>query len=153
MASSIIRPANQDDINALLKLGASFHSETRFSARAYSPYKTALFLAEIIKRPLGCLLVAEREGQIIGGVAGYAIADWFTTELVATEYALFLEQDKRGGALVMRLIKDFIKWADEKGIKRKHIGIVTGINQERTERIYKRLGGEKIGVLYEFGGE
>jgi GNAT superfamily N-acetyltransferase len=100
----------------------------------------------------GCVFVAERDGEVIGGIAGYLEQTWYGTNFVATELAHFIKPEHRGSAVPMRLVNTFIKWGKSRGAAEIHIGIISGVQQERTEQLYERLGGIRIGSLFKFGG-
>lgn len=144
-----LRFATADDIPALCELGRRYHAESSFANSAYSPFKVSILLARLISGQ-GCVIVAEKDEQIIGGIAGVVIEAWYSTEKVAHDFCLFVDEKHRNGMLGTRIVRKFIAWAHRNGAKRIQMGITSGIHVERTAKLYAALGGRAIGSFYEF---
>jgi hypothetical protein len=84
--------------------------------------------------------VAEKDGAVIGWLAGGIAEQWFSRQLMAFEYGLFIAPEHRGGTAGPRLAKAFITWAEEHGAAIINMGITTGVHEERTGDLYSRLG-------------
>ena len=66
-----IRTATLEDVPRLVELGAALHAESpRWSRIPFSPARAAETLTGLILHADGVVYVAERGGQIIGGIAG-----------------------------------------------------------------------------------
>lgn len=143
----MIRPATPEDIPRLVELGAMLHSMSSFSSMAFSPEKTAVFLEQLIGG-LGVVFVSVSGDRIVGGMAGAVMEQWFSQELIAYEYAVFVEPTRRHGLIAKRLIETFEQWAIIVGAKRMHIGIGTGLNVEGTSRLYRALGFNDYGPQF-----
>lgn len=150
----IIRPATFKDIDQMVELGLEMHQESRFKLLEYHPDKTALSMRLMLDKPDHLVLVAEIDGLIIGGFAGYALEHWCSHDRVAGDYFLFISQQFRGGTLALRLVRAYMEWAQEQGVKRELIGlgISTGVLTARTQRLYERLGFEATGTLMHLRG-
>ncbi len=110
--------------------------------------KSVQSLRSVIASPAGCVLVAEKEGVVIGWMAGGIAEQWFSRQLMAFEYGLFVAPEHRGGTAGPRLAKAFITWAKEHGAALINMGITTGVHEERTGEMYSRLGLKRSGLLY-----
>lgn len=142
----MIRPATIADLPRLIELGQAMHGESRFSHMRFEPSKVDAMLRMVIDR--GCLIVAERDGEIFGGFAGVLEQHWFSSDLIATDIALFVDPGKRGGLAAANLVKAFVAWAKEKGAALIDIGVNTGVRTYETARLFERLGGKSAGLLY-----
>lgn len=145
-----IRPAVRADIPAIVDLGRSMHAESRYSSMSFSPLKVAATFTHLIGGA-GCVFVADQDGEIVGGIAGCLGQPWYGVEPVLSELALFLKLGRRGSMVAPRLVKAFVAYGKEKGCVLIQSGVVSGVEQERTEMLYQRLGGKLHGSLYEFG--
>lgn len=145
-----IRPAVREDMPAILALGALMHAESRYAPVPFSSIKVAATFAALIEGQ-GCVFVAERDGEIIGGIAGFLGPVWFGIDQTLMELTLFLKPGTRGGKAAAMLIKAFVAFGKSKGCTLIQSGVVSGVEQERTEKLYQRLGGRLHGSLYEFG--
>lgn len=86
-------------------------------------------------------------GNIVGGMAGAVVDQWFSHELIAYDYSIFVEPSARGGVHAVRLIQTFKEWAKIKGATQLYMGIGTGLNVEGTTRLYESQGLRSIGPL------
>ena len=142
----MIRPAKHSDVPRLIELGTMLHANSDYSKMAFCPEKSANFLHDLINGQ-GVIFVAEVRGEVVGGMAGGVIDQWFSHDLIAYDYSLFVEPSKRNGVIAVRLIQTFKEWAKLKGAKQIHMGIGTGVSVEGTTRLYESQGLRKIGPL------
>jgi len=142
----MIRPAKHSDVPRLIELGNILHATSNYASMNYCPEKSANFLHDLINGA-GVVFVAEVGGEVVGGMAGGVTDQWFSNDLIAYDYSLFVEPSKRNGVIAIRLIKTFQEWAKIKGAKQIHMGIGTGVNVEGTTRLYESQGLRNIGPL------
>lgn len=142
----MIRPAKHSDVPRLIELGTLLHATTSYSAMSFCPIKSAAFLHELINGQ-GVVFVAEVRGEVVGGMAGAVTDQWFSNDLIAYDYSLFVEPSKRNGVIAIRLIQSFKEWAKIKGAKQIYMGIGTGVSVEGTTRLYESQGLRNIGPL------
>ena len=95
-----------------------------------------------------CGLVALQEGKLQGMMAGYLTEPYFGPGVIASDLALFVASNARGGRAAIALIERFEAWAVEHGAESVQLGITTGVNQERTGELYQRLGFAPFGLVY-----
>ena len=98
----MIRNATTEDLPRLLELGEAMHAESRYSIMSFDREKVAGLLTTLMTTDTGFLMVAETDGRIIGGFAGIVSEHWFSHDKLASDIALFIEQEfrrqaKRGG--------------------------------------------------------
>lgn len=142
----MIRSAKHSDVPRLIELGTMLHQISSYSTMAFCPEKSAAFLHELINGQ-GVVFVAEVNGEVVGGMAGAVIDQWFSNDLIAYDYSLFVEPTKRNGVIAIRLIQTFKEWAKLKGAKQIYMGIGTGVSVEGTTRLYESQGLRNIGPL------
>lgn len=82
-------------------------------------------------------------GFMIGSVADYGFAD----ALFAYDRLLYVTPSKRGSVAARMLITAFETWARGHGAQRVLLGITTGVQTERTEQFYNKLGYATVGRL------
>lgn len=142
----MIRPAKHSDVPRLIELGNILHATSNYASMNYCPEKSANFLHDLING-MGVIFVAEVAGEVVGGLAGGVTDQWFSNDLIAYDYSIFIEPGKRGGVTAIRLINTFEEWARIKGAKQLHMGIGTGIHVESTVRLYQSCGLNHFGPL------
>ena len=149
-----IRVATLDDLPRILVLGEQLHRESpRWSRLSFDRAKAAHFLAHLILEPTGVVFVAERNGLVVGGIAGMATAHWSSTDVVAQEVSFFMAPGARGTMTAVRLICALQAWAEIRGAKWLQAGTSTGLDPERTAGLYEQLGFSRcaIGLEVEYG--
>lgn len=90
--------------------------------------------------PRGVIFVAERNGIVVGGIAGWAEPHWSSEDIVAQEISFFMAPEARGSLAATRLICALTAWGELRGAKWLHAGTSTGLDPERTAGLYERLG-------------
>jgi GNAT superfamily N-acetyltransferase len=146
----MIRAATIDDIPVLLVLGELMHAESpRFSRLRFSPERLAGTLSHLIGNPDGFLWVACRDGRVVGGLAASAWQHWASTDLIASDLALFIEPASRGSLAPVRLVKRYREWAVERGAVIRQMGVTTGVHTETTALLLEQLGMKRCGMILE----
>lgn len=137
----MIRAATQADVPALVKLALELVAESpTFATIPFNSSKTHDYLSWLVESAHGIIVVAEKRGEIIGAIAGGVDEQPFSYELYAWETGLFIRKSHRGGLLAVKLILAFEERAKELGALEFRPGVMTGINVERTTRLYEHLG-------------
>lgn len=116
---------------------------------AFAPAKVLALFLRLIEWADGLLLVADRDGVIIGGVAGFVAPQWFSDELTATEFGVFMLPEHRGGMTAARLVRAYVHWAKAKGVAHPQLGISTGVRPDETVELYKAIGLKLVSYGFE----
>lgn len=143
---------DEADLAAMLDLGRVLHAESRY--RAY-PLDEARLLAAgrmgLAKGNPG-LILAERDGQLIGMAVVVAGAHFFSAAKAATVQLIYVHPDHRGGRAVVLLLRALRRWAAEAGAADPHINSTTAIDAARTDRFLRRMGFRQTGGNYVLEG-
>lgn len=142
----MIRPAIHSDVPRLVELAILLHATSDYSKKSFCSDKTGAFLHTLINGQ-GVIFVSEMDGEVIGGLAGAVIDQWFSNDLIAYDYSLFTDPSTRSGVTAKRLLRTFKEWARIKGAVEIYMGIGTGVNVEGTTRLYESEGFHQIGPL------
>jgi RimJ/RimL family protein N-acetyltransferase len=149
-----IRVANLEDLPRILELGELLHKEgPRWSRLTFSREKAEAFMRMLLTDSRGVIFVAERDGMVIGGIAGFAEPHWSSNDTVAQEVSFFMAPEARGSMAATRLICALRAWGDIRGAKWLQAGTSTGLDPERTAGLYERLGFTRcaIGLEVKYG--
>ena len=144
----MIRPAQPSDVDRIVEIGAALHGESDYRDIAYNPVKVGALMESLIQGG-GVVFVAEKAGEVVGGIAGGVTSHWFSDELTGFEYSFFVLPEHRHGLVAMKLILAMKAWCKAMGAKTLRIGITTGINVEGTARFYRHMGFRDAGNLFE----
>jgi RimJ/RimL family protein N-acetyltransferase len=136
-----IRVAQLDDLPRILELGEQLHHESpRWSRLSFSKDRAETFLRMLLTDPRGVVFVAELDGVVVGGIAGFAEPHWASDDVVAQEVSFFMAPEARGSMAATRLICALRAWGGIRGAKFLQAGTSTGLDPERTAGLYERLG-------------
>lgn len=119
----IIRPATIDDVPALVDMAERFYPLSPYPAiYGDMPASQAAGLVIVTMQGMaefgiapGVMLVAEKEGHLIGMLCAHIDAATFTPAVVAAELVWWMEPEHRGGMGAVRLVKEGENHAREKG--------------------------------------
>lgn len=144
-----IRAATEKDIPAMLGLAKRMHGESpRFARLTFSPAKCEALLRGLLGgQVVGGVLVAEKAGIIVGMAAGFVVEHFFGIEKVASDLAVYVAPEHRGGSIAVKLIRAFEKVGREGGAVEVTLGISTEVAAERTVALYQDLGYRLSGYL------
>lgn len=150
MGKTTIRPATYDDLDILLDLSAAMHKESpRFSRIEFSMAKMLSLFITLIDSESGLVLVADRDGAVVGAVAAMVCAHWMSDDIIANEYGVFILPQHRGGMTAARLVRSYIEWGKAKGAKMIQLGISTDVLAEETAALYQALGLKQFSIGFE----
>ena len=77
---------------------------------------------------------------------GMLVPSWFGRDWTASDLALYLTPEHRGGTTAARLVKAFVTWAQAAGAKQIRPGVSTG--QPGALNLYAGLGFTPVGQLF-----
>lgn len=149
---SIRLAANEADILAMIALGRQMHAEGRF--RKF-PYDEARLLAAgragLGKGNPG-LLIAERNGQVIGMIVAFAGEQFFSPVKVATSQLFYVAKEARKGRAAVLLLRGLRAWAKAAGAAEVNLNTTIGLDLARTDRFLRKLGFRQTGGNYVLEG-
>ena len=147
----MIRHATLADVERLAELARDMHAESRFRELNFNLDKVVVLFAGLVEEENGLLLAAERDGDLVGFVAGGIGEDYFGDDRFSFEYGVYVAPAHRGSMAGPHLAREFLRWSDERGARYKNMAISTDITTDRTGALYERLGGKNVGNLYSWG--
>lgn len=144
----MIRPARLEDMDAFVHLGAMMHAESRYARLTYAPELVAMTASKLIMSPQGLLVLAEVDNEIVGFAKAGISEQWFSYDLIAFEYAIYVVPEKRGSMIGARLVQAYKHWARDQGAKLITMGVTTGINDAGIGSMYERMGFPLVGTVH-----
>ena len=98
-----------------------------------------------------CLLQADRAGRAIGALMGVAAPHYHSPALGASIFSWYVLPEHRGSLAAVKLLHGFRRWAKHAGALRLYVGITSGVDIARTDRLLKKLGFRLTGGNYGLG--
>lgn len=143
---------NETDIAAMVALGRLLHAESRFRVLPYDEAR----LWQIGRRGLANrnpgLLLAERDGRIVGMAIVVVGEHFFSAARTATIQLIYVHPDARGGMSAVKLLRAIRRLAGDAGAADLHLNVTTAIVPARTDRFLRRMGFRQTGGNYVLEG-
>jgi GNAT superfamily N-acetyltransferase len=145
-----IRPATLADIQSIVGLGQQLFAESpRWSKLHFNAEKLTSFVYNLIEAEDGFVCVAEIDAVIVGAIMGVAMDHYAADDVTACELALFVAPSHRSSGLAQILIAELDQWAKSKGAAWLQAGTTTGVDPERTAKLYEACGFTRCGIVLE----
>ena len=138
-----VKIAKYDDITATVIFAKSQHAKSTFKDLAFNASLFRKSLREIIKSGNGDILLAvNRSGGIRGILMAWHEQMTWNRRPYATDLHFVAEQ---GGDLLLRKFKE---WAIERGCCEIGLGTFNGVDEDRIEKLFNRIGFKTVGKTY-----
>lgn len=141
---SVYRHGCEDDLPEIVELIREFHKDSVYGGDERFDFCEA-DTREYVKRfmdraPRTLCWVCEDDG-----ICGMILADYCTLSFnkslrSARENMLYVRKDHRGSMKGPRLMRTFMRWAKHIGAREILCGTNSGIDAERTQRLWLKLG-------------
>ena len=138
----MIRFATEKDREALAKIGQQYSDETLLG-KLTNEQMTGLIDVCLLS---GIVLIAEREGEVVGIIAGRFIDGFSSMGLFFEEVVWYVDPESRG--LGIMLFKRLLKACKTKGCKGISMWAYCNEHLEGVDRLYKRSGFKEIERKY-----
>jgi L-amino acid N-acyltransferase YncA len=140
----MIRNATPADIPKLVEMGQKLHDETTYAHVSYAADRVANTCLLMMNQ--GFLVVAEKNGEVVGVMMGDVQTPWYTNERMGFDMTLYIEPEHRNGMMAMRMIKRFEEWCIAMGATQIRPGIGTG--NPSVAKLYLALGYKAVGTFF-----
>lgn len=145
-----VRQAIEQDINQIVLLGEALVNESpSYRLKAFSAEKVNSFLQMVISDPNYQCLVADDNGQLIGYFIGALTYEWYSDEITAFDFSIYILPNKRNGRTAIKFLTAFEQWAKSHNANYFRIGISTAINTNNISKFYQSLGFKADGLVFE----
>lgn len=145
-----LREATVWDVMPAMKLGERYVVEAgAYIDIPYNPELAAGRMLEALQDDDQLFLVYVREGEVVGLLwAAYGPFLIWSSECIVTDIVLYVMPEYRGTKGSLSLISAYRKWAESKGAKEARLSVASGIHEDKTGRLYNKLGFEHLGSQY-----
>lgn len=148
----MIRKATTADIPRMVELGRLMHDESpRFQKYQYLDDQVGDLIKWLIHDHKGLAIVADvADSGIIGGILAMSAPHFACAMMQACDLSFFMHPQHRGGTSAARLVASYRKWANSIGAE-PNMGISTGVQTERTGKLFAALGAKQSGSTWTWG--
>lgn len=139
---SMIRPATESDVPAMVEMGRRFAESYRLPA---TMEHAADVLRRMIHSPTSLVLVAQSDGLLVGLLVAAITGPWFDpTARVATELAWWVNEDVRNQAHGVRMVLELERWAQDQGATHVCLSDLAADETFPYGKLFDRLGYQLI---------
>lgn len=138
-SSGLVRHATVADIDALIEMGKDFLAYSAYGKSIQMDHdQMAQGLCAVLDD--GVILVAERGGEIIGGLVGKMSNVWFNPNIkVAAELGWWVKPEHRGSKLSIKLLREFERWGKAQGASFIALTDLVIGNETPVARLFEKL--------------
>lgn len=143
------RPPIEGDFEQSWVLALSMHAESYYSGMEINKRKFQLLFESGMSNPMFFCRVFENDQQLVGFFMGLLSEQFFGYDTVALDLGLYVIPEQRGKAArcVVDTIKQYEHWAFAAGAVDCTLGVSAGITDERSIKLYERLGFTKGSMM------
>jgi len=140
----------REDALAMLEIAEQMHKESpNFQNKPFDRERIWKLFDATVKYPSRfCMIYAKDGDKPIGGILGKITEQYFSGDLVASDFGMFILPEHRGGSCFVRLFKEFEKWSIDNGATSIMVGHTTGVNTENAQGMFLRLGYSLMGYVF-----
>jgi len=144
----IVRKVKENDISSMVKIGELMHRIGSFKKVKYSKDKVFKTIRASMDSDMMVFFVAEDEDGYAGMMGGFVVEYPISYEKYASDFLMFIKEEKRGGDTAIKLLNLFEEWAKSKGVKEIRLGSSHGVDTEKVKKFYEWQKYETIGHLF-----
>lgn len=139
-----VRRATRADAPAIIAMGRELIAESpNYRGEPLSEEKV-MALGERLQGTLlaqdGCVLVTERDGELVGMMVICIVERFFGDGKFVTDLTLYVKPPYRGSLAFPRLVQAAERWARDQGVFKVVFGVSTEIHPQETVHAYQRMG-------------
>jgi hypothetical protein len=147
----VIRLAQPDDVEQLLDIGDEVFADGHPALiRGFERDKARKYVEWLLHQNSAFCLVAEKDGLILGGLAGIMLPDFFSTEVAGNEMFFGIRESHRSIALAHDMIRVFVQVCFELGATNVRFNPSTDPKWSRYRGFLAKMGFVERAVTMEY---
>lgn len=149
----LIRNLTDIDISEVVTMAYAMASESpEYQDFEFSVDKFGDLLEVVLIDPDKLCLVMEDEGKLVGMMIGVVMPHFFSGDRLALDLLVYVAPKYRGRCAGRQLLSRYVAWAKGRDVKQIRLGTTTGIEVERTAKLFGRCGFREIGRVFRHEG-
>jgi len=133
-----------------LNLCQAFMKESRYGHLPLSEKKAEFVLGTAQNRPDVFFLRYNftESGECVGLFIGRIEELFFADSYIASDLVFYVREDHRGSPWFVKTLREFEKWAKDKGALYVKLLPNSGINTQSAPKLFERLGYDQVGHIF-----
>lgn len=141
------RPITPEDVETLVEMGERIMQESEYRGLTYSSDKIRQ-IAQLCMDGRMYGIVAVSHDRIVGVLVAMITEAWFSSGLVSSDLIVYVTPDSRGGFAFILMVHAYIAWAAKAGAQIIFLRTSTGVEPEKTARLYEKTGFKQVGGIF-----
>lgn len=147
------REAKKNDIDEIFMLCYEMHKEGFYQKIPIDKVKLIDFLFNKICHKNSLLIVLVDNDKLIGFFIGDIVEYFFSLEKFAIDTIFYIIKPKRKSFGAIKLLQAYFNWANSYNIKEICLTSTNGVETEKIEMMYRKLGFNRVGFMYKKEGK
>jgi len=146
----IVRTPTLEDYDQINHLGQWFQENSYFATCGWSKKKSLHWVTTgADPESTTFMRVVELDGRVIGFFLGAVSEYFFSSKLIAQDMVMVFYPEHRDGIVkpLVKLLRQFYNWAEEKEAHEICIGVTSGIAGTGYEKLILKHGFKKVGLI------
>jgi len=140
--------ATNDDLPELLDLCLLMYTESSYNGISICQEKINFFLKRRLCHRKSFCNVLKREQKIIGFFIAEIQEFFFSNEEISVDQLFFIKPEFRKSIGASKLLLSYINWAKNNDVSEIMLSSTTGVELDKVEKMYRKIGFKKSGVVY-----
>ena len=143
-----VRFATPADLPELVDMARQAHLESRYAWMSFNARNCWRFLVERLTLSSACVMVAQRDGVLIGGLVADTQTHWFSGTHCASLRVLYVLPAHRGGLDAVKMLHGLRQWANNRQCAELRIEETFMAPDAKLERLMRKLGYQATGKAW-----
>lgn len=127
------------------------HKEGSYQKIKFNESKSKIYLLNKIENENSLVILLIENEKIIGLFIADIVEYFFSNEKLALDSIFFILKPKRKSFGAIKLLNEYFIWAESYNVKEICLSTTNGVETDKIERMYTRLGFHKAGLMYKRG--
>jgi len=146
-----IRHATISDIDNIIDLCTEMHNEGYYKNISIVYSKLKIYILEKINNNNSLILILESHSSTIGMFIADIVEYFFSDETISIDNLFFITKPERKFNGAKKLLDAYFEWAIAHNVKEITLSTTNGVEVEKIEKMYSKLGFTKVGIMYKKG--
>lgn len=143
-----IVPLTFRDLESFLDSCEDYHKESCFNDMSFSRQQMQLSAMNAMAVDEEHISIAKDGDRVIGFIFDRMLLPEWSRQLYAQNMYIYVDPKYRGTIIAKKLLKAGKDWADKMCACKYQVGVISGINTERTSGWFKKLGFSPLGAQF-----
>lgn len=149
-----VRAPLEIELPAIITMGETMHKQSAFAHMDFNKGRMLACLSNALEhsdRFFFEVILEKQHGSVVGVLWGGLQDNYFGSDVIASDLLLYITEEHRGHTFpaLQRLVANYREWAIKHNARRIFLVSTSGIQPEKTEKLFEFLGFRRVGTVHE----